>query len=78
MAEIPRLPVTADSALTVYMSAFMRETLPRFVEQYLRDTYGVYIGSGIPALSAPDGSLFLRKDGGGILYVRQSGAWVAK
>lgn len=38
---------------------------------------GIYTGKGIPQINAPDGSLFLRTDGG-TLYVRKNGAWVAK
>lgn len=78
MAELPRLPVTSDGALTVYMASFLRDTLPRFVDQHLRDKYGLYVGTGVPTVTAPDGSLFLRTDGGGKLYVRESSAWVAK
>lgn len=37
-------------------------------------------GTGAPSHSAPDGSLYLRTDGGAwsTLYVRETGAWVAK
>lgn len=37
-------------------------------------------GTGAPSHSAPDGSLYLRTDGGAgsTLYVREAGAWVAK
>jgi hypothetical protein len=36
-------------------------------------------GSGVPASSQPNGSLYLRTDGTGPnLYVRENGAWVAK
>ncbi len=37
-------------------------------------------GTGAPSDSAPDGSLYLRTDGGAgsTLYVRETGAWVAK
>ena len=37
-------------------------------------------GAGTPTISAPDGSLYLRTDGGvgTTLFVRENGAWVAK
>jgi hypothetical protein len=37
-------------------------------------------GSGEPTMSAPDGSIYLRTDGGSgtTFYVRESGVWVAK
>ena len=37
-------------------------------------------GTGAPTVTAPDGSLYLRTDGGAgsTLYVRETGAWVAK
>lgn len=36
-------------------------------------------GEGVPASDFPNGSLYLRTDGGGPnLYVREGGAWVAK
>lgn len=37
-------------------------------------------GTGVPASEQPDGSLYLRSDGGAgsTLYVREAGAWVAK
>jgi hypothetical protein len=43
-------------------------------------TTGIFSGSGAPAITAANGSLFLRTDGGAgtTLYVRESGAWVGK
>jgi hypothetical protein len=39
----------------------------------------IYSGTGVPAITAIDGSVFLRTDGGANgLYIRQSGAWVVK
>lgn len=73
MAELPRLPATSDAALTVYMSAFLRDTLKRYVE----DVLNIYEGTGAPTMARPDGSLYRRRDTGE-LYVREGGAWVAK
>src|SRR5262245_11133 len=41
---------------------------------------GIFTGAGPPAVSAPNGSLYLRTDGGSgsTLYVRENGAWAAK
>lgn len=43
----------------------------------LQNSVGVYSGSGVPTVSVPNGSLFLRSDGAGgtTLYVRAQGAW---
>lgn len=40
----------------------------------------ISVGTGVPAAADPDGSIFLRTDGGSgtTLYVRESGIWVAK
>jgi hypothetical protein len=40
----------------------------------------ILCGNGVPASTTPNGSLYLRMDGGAgsTLYVRESGAWVAK
>lgn len=39
----------------------------------------ITVGTGVPATSEPNGSLFLRTDGTGPnLYVRENGAWAAK
>ena len=43
---------------------------------------GVYVGSGVPTISAPQGSLYLRSDGSSVstrLYVNSTGGttWVA-
>jgi hypothetical protein len=40
----------------------------------------IFTGTGVPSISAPQGSLFLRQDGttaDTILYVRNATAWVA-
>ena len=44
------------------------------------DGPGVLQGTGAPTQAVPDGSLYLRTDGGAgsSLYVRENGAWVAK
>lgn len=44
------------------------------------ENLAIYAGNGVPTSSAPNGSLYLRKDGGSTttLYIRASGAWVAK
>lgn len=37
-------------------------------------------GTGVPAIAQPNGSIFLRTDGGDAdtaIYVRQGGAWIA-
>ena len=40
----------------------------------------IRVGTGVPAHTATNGSLFLRTDGAGgsTFYVREGGAWVAK
>jgi hypothetical protein len=40
----------------------------------------ITVGTGVPSVAHPDGSMFIRTDGGAgsALYVRQNGAWVAK
>jgi hypothetical protein len=39
----------------------------------------IYSGTGVPSVTAIDGSIFMRTDGGAnSLYIRESGAWVAK
>jgi hypothetical protein len=40
----------------------------------------ILTGSGAPAEIAPDGSIYLRTDGGAgsTFFVREAGAWVAK
>jgi hypothetical protein len=40
----------------------------------------IICGNGVPSASVPNGSLYLRMDGGAgsTLYVREVGAWVAK
>jgi hypothetical protein len=42
--------------------------------------FGIYFGSGVPTVSAAQGSLYLRTDGTGVadrLYVRGSAGWIA-
>lgn len=42
--------------------------------------FGIFVGSGVPTVSAAQGSLYLRTDGTGVadrLYVRGSAAWIA-
>jgi hypothetical protein len=40
----------------------------------------ILTGTGVPSMTAPNGSLYTRQDGGAgsTLYVREAGAWVAK
>src|SRR6185503_3786798 len=53
-----------------------RMTAPQFVAGYGGPSWTS--GEGEPTQVAPPGSLYSRTDGGGRLYVRQDGKWVAK
>jgi hypothetical protein len=47
--------------------------------QLAADGPSITQGDGAPAVTQPNGSLYLRTDGTGPnLYVRENGAWVAK
>jgi len=48
--------------------------------QFTSTSVQLLTGSGAPTMSAPDGSIYLRSDGGAksTLYVRAAGVWVAK
>lgn len=42
--------------------------------------FGIFVGSGIPTVTAAQGSLYLRTDGTGVadrLYVRGAAGWIA-
>ena len=43
-------------------------------------SHAIVVGTGVPTYAAPNGSLYLRKDGTSTttLYIRAAGAWVAK
>jgi hypothetical protein len=66
--------ITADSGTAPAaggMSAFLVSSTANF---------GIFVGSGVPTVSAAQGSLYLRTDGTGVadrLYVRGSAAWIA-
>jgi hypothetical protein len=54
----------------------IEEGTVEFTESLVR----ILTGSGVPTMSAPDGSIYLRSDGGSgtTFYVREAGAWIAK
>jgi hypothetical protein len=66
--------VTADSSLAPAaggMSAVLISSTANF---------GIFVGSGVPTVTAAQGSLYLRTDGTGVadrIYVRGSSAWIA-
>ena len=66
--------VTADSILAPAaggMSAVLVTSTANF---------GIFVGSGVPTVTAAQGSLYLRTDGTGVadrIYVRGSSAWIA-
>lgn len=66
--------VTADSGLAPAaggMSAVLISSTANF---------GIFVGSGVPTVTAAQGSLYLRTDGTGVadrIYVRGASAWIA-
>lgn len=66
--------LTADSGLAPAaggMSAVLISSTANF---------GIFVGSGVPSVTAAQGSLYLRTDGTGVadrIYVRGASAWIA-
>jgi hypothetical protein len=69
--------VTADSA-----SALVAGGASAFIATNTANNMGIYVGSGVPTVSAAKGSLYLRSDGSGVAdraYINTNGTtgWAA-
>jgi hypothetical protein len=69
--------ITADSA-----SALVAGGASAFIATNTANNMGIYVGSGVPTVSAAKGSLYLRSDGSGVAdraYINTNGTtgWAA-
>lgn len=73
------VPLTPQSIQTLEGLSELNRMLSHLYQYMAGDGNNtrVYTGTGVPSISAGNGSLFLRTDTGK-LYVMESGSWTAK
>ena len=74
ISQLPAATAVADADLIPIVQS---GTTKQVTFLAFKNSEGIYTGTGAPAISAPNGSMFLRTDGTAntTLYVRVSGAW---
>jgi hypothetical protein len=71
------LPVATSFAASDYVAGVQGGTTKTFTRTVMFNGFGIYSGSGAPASSPANGSLYLRTDGTAstTLYIRSGSAW---
>lgn len=69
--------VVSGEALRTFVSAFVREWLPRYLAEFTVNDLQIRLGEGAPTSGAPEGTVYIRTDIGEI-YQRVGSAWVPR